>query len=88
MITAVNGKEVTKMAQLQELLAQKRPGDKVSVTFMRNKQKHTKTVTLKNEQGNTKVVQKADLDILGATFREATAVTIRQLNICYGLEVT
>ena len=87
-ITAVNGKEVTKMAQLQELLAQKRPGDKVSVTFMRNKQKHTKTVTLKNEQGNTKVVQKADLDILGATFREATADTKRQLNISYGLEVT
>lgn len=78
-IVAVDGKNVSKMAELQEILAQKRPGDK---------KKNTKTVTLKNEQGNTKVVQKADLDVLGGNFREVTAETKRQLNISYGLEVT
>ena len=76
------------MAELQEILAQKRPGDKVSLTYLRDKKKSTKTVTLKNEQGNTKVVQKADLDVLGGNFREVTAETKRQLSISYGLEVT
>lgn len=87
-IVAVDGKNVSKMAELQEILAQKRPGDKVSLTYLRDKKKNTKTVTLKNEQGNTKVVQKADLDVLGGNFREVTAETKRQLNISYGLEVT
>ena len=87
-IVAVDGKSVSKMAELQEILAQKRPGDKVSLTYLRDNKKSTKTVTLKNEQGNTKVVQKADLDVLGGSFREITAETKRQLNISYGLEVT
>lgn len=87
-IVSVDGKNVSKMAELQEILAQKRPGDKVSITYLRDKKKTTKTATLKNEQGNTKVVQKADLDILGGSFREITSDTKRQLNISYGLEVT
>ncbi len=87
-IVSVDGKEVNKMAELQEILAQKRPGDKISITYLRDKKKATKSVTLKNEQGNTKVVQKADLDILGGNFREVTAETKKHLGISYGLEVT
>ena len=87
-IVSVDGKEVSKMAELQEILAQKRPGDKISITYLRDKKKATKSVTLRNEQGNTKVVQKADLDILGGNFREVTAETKKHLGISYGLEVT
>ena len=87
-IVSVDGKEVSKMAELQEILAQKRPGDKISITYLRDQKKATKSVTLKNEQGNTKVVQKADLDILGGNFREVTAETKKHLGISYGLEVT
>ena len=47
----------------------------------------TKTVTLKNEQGTTKVVQKVDLDVLDASFRPVTEETKKQMNITYGLEV-
>ena len=69
------------------MIAKKRPGDKVSLTYLRDKHKATKTVTLKNEQGNTQVVKKADLDALGANFREITDAQKRQYNIAYGLEV-
>ncbi len=44
-------------------------------------------MTLKNEQGNTKVVKNADLDVLGANFREVTEAQKKQLGINYGLEV-
>ena len=47
----------------------------------------TKTVTLKNEQGNTEIVKKADLDVLGANFRVVTDQQKQQLEISYGLEV-
>ena len=86
-ITAIDGKEVNKMADLQECLAKKRPGDKVSISYLRDKKKATKTVTLKNEQGNTQVVKKADLDVLGGNFRTITDTQKQQFNIGYGLEV-
>ena len=86
-ITAVDGKKVTKMAELQEILANKRPGDQVKITYLHNKSKKEKTVTLKNAQGTTDVVKTADLDILGANFREITDEQKKQLGINYGLEV-
>jgi len=87
-ITEVDGKSMTKMAELQEYMAGKKPGDKVKVTYIRDKKTKKVDATLKNAQGNTKMVQKAqDLDVLGATFRKVTDNMKKQLNISYGLEV-
>ena len=86
-IIEVDGQKVQKFGDLSAIIAQKRPGDKVSLTYLHNKKKHTKTVTLRNEQGNTKVVKNADLDVLGADFREITSTQKEQLQIQYGLEV-
>ena len=86
-ITKVDGKKVTKMAELQESLNGKRPGDKMSITYLRNKKETTKTITLKNAQGNTSVIKSADLDVLGGTFRPVTESQKNQLSIKYGVEV-
>ena len=86
-ITEVDGQKVTKFGDLSGIIAQKRPGDKITMTYLHNKKKQTKTVTLRNEQGNTKVVKNADLDVLGADFREITKAQKQQLEISYGLEV-
>ncbi len=86
-ITAVDGKKVTKMAELQESLNGKRPGDKMSITYLRNKKRQTKTITLKNAQGTTSVIKAADLDVLGGNFRQISAEQKQQLNISYGVEV-
>lgn len=86
-ITAIDGNKITKFGELQGIIAQKRPGDKVTVKFLRNKKEKTITLTLKNEQGNTKVVKNADMDILGADFRPITEAQKKQMNINYGLEV-
>ena len=67
-IISIDGKKIGKMAELQEHMANKRPGDKLSVTYIHKKKKVTKTVTLKNAQGTTKVVKTADLDVLGGSF--------------------
>ncbi len=86
-ITAVDGKKLKKMAELQEYLANKRPGDKITITYLRNKKSKTTTLTLKNQQGNTDVVKHADLDVLGGNFREINDSEKRQLNINNGLVV-
>ena len=86
-ITHIDGQKVTQFGELQGILAQKRPGDKINITYLRKKSKKTATLTLKNEKGNTKVVKDADLDVLGGQFRPITDSQKEQLNIGYGLQV-
>lgn len=87
-IIRVEGKKVHNMAELQENLAKHRPGDKVEVTILRGKKEKTLDVTLKNMQGNTEVVKKFDLTMLGAAFKPISDDVKRHLGVSYGLEVT
>ena len=87
-IVEADGKKITKMAELQELLSKKRPGEQVTLTYFHNKVKKSKTVTLKNAQGNTKVIKTADLDVLGASFRPITEQQKKEYDLGFGLEVT
>ena len=86
-IVGIDGKKITKMAELNEFLASKRPGDKVRISFLHEKSKKEKTVTLKNTQGSTELVKSADLDVLGANFKEITDAQKKDLEISYGLEI-
>ncbi|MDD7273131.1 MAG: trypsin-like peptidase domain-containing protein [Prevotella sp.] len=86
-IIKFDGNKITKLAELQQALNGKRPGDKGTLTFLRNKKEITKTITLKNAQGTTKPLEQADIDVLGGQFRPVTDAIKKQLNINYGLEV-
>ena len=86
-VIAVNGKDVKKMAELQEAISTMRPGDKVKITYMRNKKKDTVTAVLRNAQGNTKVLEQMDMDQFGAALKPLDGETKRQLNLPNGLEV-
>ena len=86
-ITHIDGQKVTKFGELTNIIAQKRPGDKITINYLRDKKKQSATLTLKNEQGNTKVVKNADIDVLGIDVRPVTDSQKEQLEISYGLEV-
>ncbi len=87
-ITSIDGKKLHKFSDLQEALAKHRPGDKVKLTIVRDKKEKEVTLTLKNSQGNTKVVKNKGLEVLGAAFTPVSDELKRQLNLSYGLEVT
>ena len=86
-ITHIDGQKIKSFGELQNIIAQKRPGDKITINYLRDKKKKDATLTLKNEQGNTKVVKNADIDVLGGQFRAITDQQKEQMNIGYGLEV-
>ncbi|MBP9507424.1 MAG: PDZ domain-containing protein, partial [Bacteroides sp.] len=86
-IVGIDGKKVRTFADLQEALATHRPGDKVTVKLIRDKKEKSVTITLKNEQGTTKIVKEAGMDILGAAFKEMSPEVKKQLNLGYGIEV-
>ncbi|MFK2273848.1 trypsin-like peptidase domain-containing protein [Bacteroides fragilis] len=87
-IIGIDGKKVQNFADLQEAIAQHRPGDKVTVKVMRDKKEKNINITLKNEQGTTKIVKDAGMEILGAAFKELPEDLKKQLNLGYGLQVT
>lgn len=87
-IVGIDNKSVKTMADLQEALAKHRPGDTVKIKLIRAKKERTVSLTLKNEQGTTKIVKEAGMDILGAAFRELPNDLKKQLNLGFGLQVT
>ena len=87
-IIAIDGEKVGKMSQLQEQLTKHRPGDKVTITYMRDKKTQKATVTLRNVQGTTVALESVDSDTMGAALRVLTDQEKRELNLRYGLVVT
>lgn len=87
-ITAIDGKTIEKFGQLQELLVNHRPGDKVTVTYLRDKKKHTVQITLRNIQGTTTAVQTLDTESMGAALRPLNDQEKQQLNLPYGLMIS
>lgn len=87
-ITKVDEKEVGKMSELQEQIAQHKPGDKVKITYLRNKKEKAVNVTLRNAQGTTKVMQEVDLDQMGVSMQPVSDEQKASFNLSYGLEIS
>lgn len=71
-ITKINNKNINSLAELNELISQSSPGDKIEITFERNNKENSKTITLLNELGNTSIIKPEEKSIytsLDAEFR-------------------
>ena len=90
-IIKFDGLSVNTVAELQEQVGKHRPGDKTSVTFIRNSKETTIPITLKNVAGNTKVVtSQMDLTedvVFGARLKSLGSSDMNSLNIDYGVKV-
>ena len=90
-IIEIDDQKVTNMADLQSLIATRRPGDKVKVTYARGKETLTAIATLRNRKGNfdiTKSPKKAGNEkILGAVFEELSNSDKEKLGIENGVRV-
>lgn len=75
-ITKVDGVEVNASSELQEQVARHRPGDEITVTYVRDGQATTVEVILKNRMGNTEIVAAEDesqaVEGIGAVLRPLT----------------
>ncbi|GHT33050.1 serine protease [Bacteroidia bacterium] len=86
-ITGVNNVKVKSVAELQEQISRYRPGDKVNISILRDEKEKNLSVELKNSQGNTGIVKKVDLGVLGAAFEEISDETKMKLRLSYGMQV-
>ena len=85
-------KDVNTVPQLQEQVGRYRPGDKISVTAMRNGKPEVFTVVLRNKEGNTSISKatpaEASLNMLGASFTEVSRDEKSNLGISGGAKIS
>lgn len=89
-IVKVNQTPILKSADLLEQIGRHRPGDKVDVVVNRKGKEFTYAVTLANQKGLKKLVEKENqdvLDILGADFQNLDENTAKKLGIDGGVVV-
>ncbi len=87
-ITEIDGHKVENVAELQDMVARHRPGDKIKVTFRRDGETKTVTAKLKNLDNEVRIVRKNDaITIEGASFKNATKEELKKLDIDYGVKV-
>lgn len=87
-INNINGVQVNSATELQEQIGRYRPGDKITITVVRNDSEEKLNVELKNRQGNYSVVSSENnVDILGATYKEISDKTRQQFGLDFGLEI-
>ena len=87
-ITSINGVEVANHAQLVEQLNKFRPGDTITLTYVRDNKKVTKSGVLRNTQGNTGITKKGDFSEIGCAFMKISNETKNNLGISNGVQVT
>lgn len=85
-IIEVGGVTTKTAAELQEKISQYRPGDKVKIIVIRNKERKPFTVTLRNKHGDTEIVRD-NIVVLGAEFEPVTEREKDQLDIEYGVKI-
>ncbi|MEQ9466153.1 MAG: Do family serine endopeptidase [Ekhidna sp.] len=87
-IVAIDDKPVNNVAQLQEQIAIKRPGDEVEVKFIRDGKEKITIAKLRNEEGTLDVVELAsDFRVEGATFVNVSDALKDKLDLDGGVQI-
>lgn len=90
-ILKVGSREVNSVAELQEEIGKRRPGDKINLTIRKeNGDQELKEVVLRSAEGETSLKSKAEMSkvsALGATFIDLSSKELKELNITSGVKV-
>jgi Do/DeqQ family serine protease len=89
-IVKVDGIPVGTSPRLQEIIAQHRPGDKISIVVNRKGKEREFTVTLENVKGSIDISKKENLEMLnylGANFETLDKETAKKLDLEGGVRV-
>ncbi len=88
-IVKFNGISVGSMAELQEQIGKYRPGDKVDVTYMRGGKENTVSLTLKNYDNSTRIVNPGEGSgvVFGTRLEPLNSDDKENFRIDYGVKV-
>lgn len=88
-IVAFDGQQVNSVGELQDHVNRHRPGDKATVTYLRNGKENNAAIVLKNANGNTEIVKYAENEdvVFGAKLAPITAADKKKYDIDHGVKI-
>jgi len=87
-ITKINGIKVTSGSEMVEQVAGYKPGDKITVQYLRDGKSYTTTVSLKNKSGSFDIVKTMVTDKLGAELQTLDKKKATELGVKGGVVVS
>ena len=89
-ITKINGASISSVPELQQEVAENRPGDMLTIEYLRNGVTKTATVQLKNKYNNVEAIGSKNevLNVLGLELEEITAKEKMNYRIDSGVKIT
>lgn len=87
-IVAINGTPTHNTAQLQGEISKYRPGDKIEVKYIRDNKAAKASVTLRNNQGGTKMTKQNDFTDLGCALKSLSESQMREYRLSGGVQVS
>lgn len=87
-IIKIENNNINSKSELLEAVGRHRPGDKIMVTIVRDKNQKLLEVTLRNRTGSTDVVKNDKLKILGASYEVINDKDKENLGIKHGVKIT
>jgi serine protease Do len=87
-IVAIDEQPINSVSELQEWVARNRPGEDISVTYLRNGQKHKVNARLKNSEGRRTLEKKEiNFTISGAEFEDVPYRELAKLMLEGGVRI-
>jgi Do/DeqQ family serine protease len=86
-IIGVNSVRVKSVSELQEQIGRHSPGDKVTITAIRDGNQKSFEIELKNKKGSTGTIKHFGMETLGATFEIPSEKEMTSLKIQSGVKV-
>lgn len=87
-VTAIDGVQTYSSSKLQEQISLHHPGDKITITIIRDGKTKDVEVVLKNQQGDTSITKPSDFNVLGVGLSELSNDAKSKYGISYGVEVS
>jgi Do/DeqQ family serine protease len=87
-ISKINGSKVLTGSEMVEQIAGYKPGDKITVNYIRNGKESTTSITLKNKTGSYEIVKNIISDKLGAELQNLDKKKATELRVKGGVVVT
>ncbi|TAF63865.1 MAG: Do family serine endopeptidase [Cytophagales bacterium] len=91
-VIKINNRAINTSAELQATIAMYRPGDVLSIVYIRDKKEATASVTLLSREGSTEIVKntnnlKSTTKVLGALLGNVSEEELKKLGITHGVKV-
>lgn len=86
-ITAINGTATPTISEMMEQVARYKPGDKITIGYLRDNKEFTTNIVLKNAAGNTDIVKAGVIDYLGADLEPLKQTEQQQYGLNGGVRV-